>query len=53
MSGIPGLKVTRPEGTFYCFADFRPFDDDCSRLAARLLDKVQVDGRARKGKPAK
>jgi aspartate aminotransferase len=39
---IPGLEVARPEGTFYCFADFRNFDTDSTRLAARLLDRVQV-----------
>ncbi|MCP4571074.1 MAG: pyridoxal phosphate-dependent aminotransferase [bacterium] len=39
---IPGLKVERPQGTFYCFADFSAFDKDCARLAAYLLDKVQV-----------
>ena len=39
---IPGLKADVPEGTFYCFADFRAFDEDSTRLAARLLEKVQV-----------
>ncbi len=39
---IPGLVVDVPEGTFYCFADFRAFDADSTRLAARLLDKIQV-----------
>ncbi len=39
---IPGLKADTPEGTFYCFADFRAFDTDSTRLAARLLEKVQV-----------
>ena len=39
---IPGLEVDLPEGTFYCFADFRNFDGDSTRLAARLLEKVQV-----------
>ncbi len=39
---VPGLKVDVPRGTFYCFADFRAFDEDSTRLAARLLDKVQV-----------
>jgi aspartate aminotransferase len=39
---IPGLKVDNPEGTFYCFCDFSSFDEDSTRLAAYLLDKVQV-----------
>ena len=42
LGDIPGLKADTPEGTFYCFADFRAFDRDSTRLAARLLDKVQV-----------
>ena len=39
---IPGLKMTVPQGTFYCFCDFSAFDPDSTRLSARLLDKVQV-----------
>lgn len=39
---IPGLKADAPEGTFYCFADFRAFDTDSTRLAARFLEKIQV-----------
>jgi len=39
---IPGLKADMPEGTFYCFADFRAFDKDSTRLAARLVEKIQV-----------
>ena len=39
---IPGLKADVSEGTFYCFADFRAFDEDSSRLAARFLEKIQV-----------
>ncbi len=42
LADIPGLKADVPEGTFYCFADFRDFDSDSTRLAARLLDKIQV-----------
>ena len=39
---IPGLKVDKPGGTFYCFCDFSVFDEDCTRLSEFLLDKVQV-----------
>jgi aspartate aminotransferase len=39
---VPGLEVEPPEGTFYCFADFRKFDEDSTRLAARFLDRIQV-----------
>ncbi len=39
---IPGLNVSVPEGTFYCFCNFRAFDRDSTRLAAYLLEKIQV-----------
>jgi aspartate/methionine/tyrosine aminotransferase len=39
---IPGLGVHVPQGTFYCFCDFSSFDTDSSRLAARILEKIQV-----------
>jgi aspartate aminotransferase len=37
-----GVKVSKPDGTFYCFADFSAYDKNSSRLAQRLLDKVRV-----------
>jgi len=42
LATFDGVKVTRPDGTFYCFADFSHYDRDSARLARRLLDKVQV-----------
>jgi aspartate aminotransferase len=42
LAEIPGLKADKPEGTFYCFADLRAFDEDSTRLADRLLEKIQV-----------
>lgn len=42
LAEIPGLKMDVPQGTFYCFCDFSGFDPDSTRLAARLLEKVQV-----------
>ncbi len=39
---IPGLNVNSPEGTFYCFCNFSAFDENSTRLAAFLLEKVQV-----------
>ncbi len=39
---IPGLKVSPPGGTFYCFVDFSSIDSDSSRMSATLLDKIQV-----------
>jgi aspartate aminotransferase len=39
---IPGVHVTRPHGTFYCFPDFRAYEKDSQRLAELLLDRVRV-----------
>jgi aspartate aminotransferase len=37
-----GVHVTKPDGTFYCFADFRNYGKDSTKLAKLLLDKVWV-----------
>ncbi|PIV80765.1 pyridoxal phosphate-dependent aminotransferase [bacterium CG17_big_fil_post_rev_8_21_14_2_50_64_8] len=42
LRGIPGLKVNVPGGTFYCFCDCSAFDTDSVRLAAHIIEKVQV-----------
>lgn len=42
LATIPGVKATKPDGTFYCFADFSHFDKDSTRLAYFLLEKVLV-----------
>ncbi|MBK9121447.1 MAG: pyridoxal phosphate-dependent aminotransferase [Phycisphaerales bacterium] len=42
LAGIPGVHVEKPQGTFYCFADFRHYDPDSTRLARLLLGKVRV-----------
>lgn len=42
LEAIPGVHVTRPDGTFYCFADFRSYGKDSTKLAQFLLDKVRV-----------
>jgi aspartate aminotransferase len=39
---IPGVHVTRPDGTFYCFPDFSAYDKDSQRLAEFLLERVRV-----------
>ncbi len=39
---IDGVRVVPPDGTFYCFADFRRYDEDSTRLAGFLLEKVRV-----------
>jgi len=39
---IPGLHVTKPQGTFYCFPDFSALGKSSLELAEFLLDKVRV-----------
>ncbi len=42
LKSFEGVKVTRPDGTFYCFADFSVYNKDSTKLARFLLDKVRV-----------
>jgi aspartate aminotransferase len=37
-----GVNVTKPDGTFYCFPDFRAYRDDSVELANFLLTKALV-----------
>jgi aspartate aminotransferase len=37
-----GVKVTKPDGTFYCFADFSCYEKNSNKLSEFLIDKVQV-----------
>ncbi|MBF0105420.1 MAG: pyridoxal phosphate-dependent aminotransferase [Deltaproteobacteria bacterium] len=37
-----GVKVTKPDGTFYCFADFSAYEKDSNKLSQTLIDKVLV-----------
>ena len=39
---IPGVRVTKPNGTFYCFPDFSAYMKDSQKLAELLLDRVRV-----------
>jgi aspartate aminotransferase len=39
---IPGLRVTRPEGAFYCLPDFRHYSQDSLALCQFLLEKALV-----------
>ena len=39
---IPGVKVSNPDGTFYCFPDFGAYEKDSQKLANFLLQKVRV-----------
>jgi aspartate aminotransferase len=42
LSAIPGVKVTKPGGTFYCFPDFNAYNKESQKLAQFLLEKVRV-----------
>ncbi len=37
-----GVRVAKPEGTFYCLPDFRAYSDDSEELSRFLLDKALV-----------
>jgi aspartate aminotransferase len=39
---IPGVRVTKPNGTFYCFPDFSAYAKDSQKLAELLLERVRV-----------
>lgn len=42
LRAIPGVKVTKPDGTFYCFPDFSAYSKNSQQLAEFLLQKVRV-----------
>ena len=42
LNAFDGIKVYKPQGTFYCFADFSVYEKDSTKLANFLLDKVRV-----------
>jgi aspartate aminotransferase len=42
LNSFDGVKVTKPDGTFYCFADFSTYMKDSTKLCQFLLDKVRV-----------
>ncbi len=37
-----GVKVSKPDGTFYCFADFSAYEKNSTKLSKFLIDKVLV-----------
>lgn len=39
---IPGIHLTKPNGTFYCFPDFSAYGKDSQKIAEFLLDRVRV-----------
>jgi len=42
LEAMPGVKVAKPDGTFYCFPDFSAYMKDSQKLANFLLQKVRV-----------
>ena len=42
LATIPGVKVVKPLGTFYCFPDFSAYSYDSHKLADFLLERVRV-----------
>lgn len=42
LEAFDGVNITKPDGTFYCFADFRHYSKDSTKTAEFLLDKVRV-----------
>jgi aspartate aminotransferase len=42
LRAIEGVKVVKPDGTFYCFPDFSAYMRDSQKLADLLLEKVRV-----------
>lgn len=42
LNSFEGVKVTKPDGTFYCFADFSAYEKDSNKLSELLIDKVMV-----------
>lgn len=42
LESFNGVKLTRPDGTFYCFPDFRAYTQDSVELSEFLLKKALV-----------
>jgi aspartate aminotransferase len=42
LNSFDGINVTKPDGTFYCVADFSNYMKDSTKLSNFLIDKVQV-----------
>jgi aspartate aminotransferase len=42
LNSFEGVKVTKPDGTFYCFADFSNYYKSSNKLSEFLIDKVMV-----------
>lgn len=42
LNAFEGVKIFKPQGTFYCFADFSVYGKDSTKICFMLLDKVRV-----------
>ncbi len=42
LNAFDGVRYTKPDGTYYVFADFSNFEKDSRKLSTFLLDKVRV-----------
>ena len=42
LNAFEGVKVTKPDGAFYCFADFSAYEKNSNKLSEFLIDKVMV-----------
>ena len=42
LNAFTGIRVTKPDGTFYCFVDFSNYNKNSTQLAHLLSDKVRV-----------
>jgi aspartate aminotransferase len=42
LESFNGIRVRKPEGTFYCLPDFRAYNNDSVKLSQFLLDKALV-----------
>lgn len=42
LATIDGVKISKPDGTFYCYPDFSFFEKDSTKLSNFLVQKVQV-----------
>ncbi|HUU82341.1 MAG TPA: pyridoxal phosphate-dependent aminotransferase [Phycisphaerae bacterium] len=42
LESFHGVRATRPDATFYCFADFSHYEKDSTKLSRFLLEKVWV-----------
>lgn len=42
LNAFEGVRAYKPDGTFYCFADFSHYEKDSRKLSEFLLEKVRV-----------